>query len=126
MPQKANVLIVDDEPLIAMMIADWLDEFGCSAVGPVGTAPAAVSLIEKGDIDAVLLDVTLGTGNSFELADLARQKGLAVGFITGRAAGDLPERFRGTPVLGKPFEYNAFEALLTRLISSQTAPGGGA
>jgi DNA-binding response OmpR family regulator len=125
MPQKANVLIVDDEPLIAMMIADWVDDFGCSPVGPVGTAPAAASLIEQGGLHAVLLDVTLGSGNSFDLADLARQKGVAVGFITGRSAGDLPDRFRGTPVLGKPFEYKAFEALLTKLISNQPAAGGG-
>jgi len=40
-----RVLVVDDEPLIAMMVEDWLSELQYETVGPVGSAPEALALI---------------------------------------------------------------------------------
>ena len=71
-PEQASILVVDDEPLIAMMIADWLVELGCQVVGPAGTVKDAMAFIEKGGLDGILLDVTLGSGNSFDIADRAQ------------------------------------------------------
>jgi CheY-like chemotaxis protein len=116
MPEQASILVVDDEPLIAMMIADWLGELGCRVVGPVGTAAAALELIEKGGLNGVLLDVTLGTGNSFDLADRAQVDGVPVGFITGHSKADLPPRLKGALVLSKPFMFDDFKSLIEKLL----------
>jgi CheY-like chemotaxis protein len=116
MADQASILVVDDEPLIAMLIADWLGELGCRVVGPVGTAADALALIEKGGLNGVLLDVTLGTGNSFDLAERAQVDSVPVGFITGHSKADLPPRLKGALVLSKPFLFDDLKSLLDKLL----------
>jgi DNA-binding response OmpR family regulator len=122
MSSAPSVLVVDDEPLIAMLVADWLGELGCRVVGPAGNVADAFALIEAETLDGVLLDVTLGSGDSFALADRAGVKGLRIAFITGRNAMDLPVRFKGALVLAKPFEFEAIRTLVAKLLDSTTPP----
>ena len=107
-----------------MMIADCLGELGCRAVGPVGTVADALALIGEGGLDGVLLDVTLGSGNSFDIADRAQAEGVPVGFITGRTSDELPARLKGALVLSKPFEFDHFKTLLDKLLSGAPPPPG--
>jgi CheY-like chemotaxis protein len=116
-----HILVVDDEPLVALLIADWLAELGYHVVGPISKAPEAMRLVEDARLDGALLDVNLGSGDSFTLADAVRAKGIPFAFITGNGADGLPQRFSGLPVLAKPFEFNAIEALSARLFP--IAPG---
>ena len=113
-----NILVVDDEPLIAMMIADWLGELGCRVVGPVGTVADALALIGEGGLDGVLLDVTLRGEESFAIADRAQAEGLPVGFITGRSRADLPARLVDAVLLSKPFQFEDLKTVLDKLLSS--------
>ena len=53
-----HILVVDDEPLIAMDIVSNLREAGCEVVGPAATLERAVGLIENDFFDAALLDGT--------------------------------------------------------------------
>ena len=117
MNNPPSVLVVDDEPLIGLLVADWLGELGYGVVGPVGQAGEAMAHLDRDAADAVLLDVSLGAGDSFQLADKAREKGLALAFITGRSALDLPQRFQGVPVLAKPFDFAAMETLMGSLLN---------
>jgi CheY-like chemotaxis protein len=110
-----HILVVDDEPLVALLIADWLVELGYHVVGPLAKVAEAMRCVEEGRLDGALLDVNLGTGDSFSLADAVRAKGIPLAFITGNASGSLPPRFSGLPVLGKPFEFEAMQALAARL-----------
>ena len=56
-----HILVVDDEPLVSLLIADWLAELGYHVVGPVGRAHEAMQLIEEAPLDGALLDINLGT-----------------------------------------------------------------
>jgi CheY-like chemotaxis protein len=60
MPAVPRVLVLEDEPLIAVMVRDWLDELGCETVGPAHTVPAALALIEGALLDGAILDMTIG------------------------------------------------------------------
>jgi CheY-like chemotaxis protein len=124
MTNAPRVLVVDDEPLIAMLIADWLGELGCQVVGPAGRVSEALSHIEETALDAVLLDVTLGSEDSFSLADLAHSKGIPVAFVTGTTAASLPEPFKNARVLAKPFEFEHFKELIAELLPAR-APHDG-
>jgi DNA-binding response OmpR family regulator len=116
MSKVPAILVVDDEPLIAMLVADWLNELGCQVIGPANRASDALSHIEGASLNAVLLDVSLGSEDSFALADLARAKSIPVAFVTGRAATDLPPRFKGAPILPKPFEFEDIKRLIADLL----------
>jgi CheY-like chemotaxis protein len=120
MSSTPSILLVEDEPLIAMLIADWLNELGYSVVGPFNRVAEALPHIEGTALDALLLDVTVGPEDSFSLADLARSKGIPVAFLTGRAAADLPEPLADVRVLTKPFEFEHFKKLMAGLLPPRT------
>lgn len=112
-----RILVVEDEPLIALLIADWLTELECEVAGTVNAVPAALQIAGRMSLDAALLDVNLGGDESFTLADTLLAANVPVAFITGRASQSLPERFRLAPVLHKPFDFEAMQRLLGGLLA---------
>jgi DNA-binding response OmpR family regulator len=117
-----RVLVVEDEPLIAMLVGDWLIELQCEVAGTVSSVPAAMQIANRETLHAALLDVNLGGENSYSLADMLMAARVPVAFITGRDSSSLPERFRNAPVLCKPFDFTAIETLIHHLL----APAGEA
>ena len=57
-----RVLVLEDEPLIAMMVKEWLKELGCETVGPAATVAKALDLIEGSPVaGAAALSSLLGS-----------------------------------------------------------------
>jgi DNA-binding response OmpR family regulator len=121
--EMARLLLVEDDPLLAMMIGDWLTEAGVDVVGPAGRVAEALALIEsKGEgLDGALLDVSLGRGDSFPVADALAARGLPFAFCTGRGASELPARFAGAPLLEKPFLTRELQQVVAALLSMSRA-----
>lgn len=107
-----RILVVEDETLIALMLADWLQELGHEVIGPVGTAGEALEAVGAAAIDAALLDLNLPDGDSYEVADRLRSTGVPFAFASGDGGGCIAESFRECPILMKPFEFENVEALL--------------
>jgi DNA-binding response OmpR family regulator len=122
MPTQPRVAVVDDEPLIASLVADWLEELGLQVVGPFSSVREAIPSIEQQPPDAALLDVSLGAGDSFSLADAALGKGVRIAFLTGHGADRLPDRFKDIPILGKPFEFKSLAKLMQAMLPGHSAP----
>jgi len=101
--QGKRILVIEDEPLVAMDVESTLATAGCEVVGPAATLERAKLLIEESDCDAVLLDVNLAGQPVDELATLLTRKNRPFAFVTGYGREALPSGFRGTVVLGKPF-----------------------
>jgi CheY-like chemotaxis protein len=111
-----TVLVVEDEPLVAMSIEDGLMEIGARIIGPAGSVSKAMRLIEKGGFDAALLDVNLRGERVDEVADSLAARGIPFVFTTGHGAEGLPENHRGRPVVPKPFDNeDLFDALSRNL-----------
>ena len=66
------LLIVDDEPLIAMLAQDWLEDLGHQTLGPAHDLKTALTLAQE-PMDAAILDVSLGADKSFEVARRLRE-----------------------------------------------------
>ncbi|WP_244433524.1 response regulator [Azospirillum sp. B506] len=98
-----RILLVEDEPLVAMAIEDSLEVQNVDVVGPAGTVAEALDLIAKGGIDAALLDVTLRGERVDSVADALSASGIPFVFTTGHGAGGLPQNHQSRPVLTKPF-----------------------
>ncbi|MBK1838217.1 response regulator [Azospirillum sp. YIM B02556] len=98
-----RILLVEDEPLVAMAIEDSLEVQNVGVVGPAGTVAEALDLIDKGGIDAALLDVTLRGERVDSVADALSAKGIPFVFTTGHGAAGLPLSHQDRPVLTKPF-----------------------
>ena len=98
-----RILIVEDEPLIAMALSDDLADLGCGVVGPAHTLAHAQALIVSESFDGALLDGNLSGARVDEIAAALTQKGAPFAFVTGYGREALPAGFRHAPVVEKPF-----------------------
>lgn len=112
----ARVLILDDEPLIAMMLEDWLRELAHDPVGPVATEQAALDAVGSNPIDAAILDVSLNGRPSYGVAEELQRRGIPFAFATGYGAGQLDGRFPDAPTLAKPFDLAQVESVMAQLL----------
>jgi DNA-binding response OmpR family regulator len=115
----ARILLVEDDPLIGLLLSEWLDELGCAPVGPARSAGEALALLDGG-IDAAVLDVSLHDGDSFAVAAALRARGVPFAFASGHGAERIALEFRDAPLIPKPFDYDGVEAVVRGLV----APSG--
>jgi len=125
---RGRVLIVEDEPLIAMSLEDQIADFGYEVVGTAPSADAALARIESQSPDIVLLDLFLRDRLSWELADLLLERQVPFVIMSG-SPEEIPPRYAGTPRLKKPFPDRELEkalrssAGLSRVMSSSKGDG---
>lgn len=101
---KARVLLVEDEMLIAMDVADMLEELGFSVVGPALRLNKALRIAAEECFDLAVLDVNLAGERSFEVADVLRKRGIPFIFVTGYGVAGVIDDYREAVVLQKPIE----------------------
>ena len=111
-----QVLVVEDEELVAMMLADMLMELNYGVLGPVGELTRALALVQEAAPDAALLDVSLHGVASFPLAAALQAKGISFAFMTGYDERDFPPGFRQVPRLSKPFDLPELRRVLGGLL----------
>ena len=115
-----RVLVVEDDPLIAMLIEDLLTELGYQVVGPAATVAEALGLIDDEAIDLALLDLNLVRGEtSYRLAAPLAARGVPFAFATGLDVLSLPDPYKSSPTLQKPFRTDQLERLLIDLAASR-------
>lgn len=112
-----NILIVEDESLVAMLLETILEDMGCSPVGPASSVDEGLALIESGTpLDGALLDVNVAGVKIFPIAEALAARDIPFVFSTGYGEGGLPDEWKGRPTLQKPFSESAVhEALMTAL-----------
>ena len=116
MTAPKNILIVEDEPLIAMMMEDFLEVLGKTHVGTADTVAAALALIEAGGVDAAILDVNLRGGEkSFPIADALAARDIPFVFATGGSHDSVADAYRDRPTLPKPFTMDGVQKALAAL-----------
>jgi CheY-like chemotaxis protein len=111
-----RVLVVEDEPLIAMLVEDWLAELECQTVGPAATAQDALALIDDA-LDGAILDVSLDGHDSFAVAAALRARAIPFAFATGHANDRIDHRFRDVPKLAKPYDFERLKSVLALLLN---------
>lgn len=114
-----RVLVLEDDGFIAMYISDLLEELGHLVVGPVRSVSDALAAIEKDAVDAALLDVNLGDGEtSFPVAEILNLRAVPFAFLTGYGEIGVNGRFPGRPVISKPVEETNLLRMLEELRAS--------
>jgi len=106
-----RVLLVEDEALVAMMIQECLTECGHSVIGPINRAADALSAAKDGDFDAAILDINLGDGMAYPVAEILSARGVPFVFLTGYDAEMIDRRFGEVPILQKPIERQMLQKI---------------
>ncbi len=117
MEQKIKVLIVEDEMLIGMEIAHFLDEMGYEVTAVLPRAEDALPLVLENMPDMALLDVRLkGDMNGIVLGEiLNREYNLPIIFLTANGDDDTFERSKVAKpfaFLQKPFQKTGLKRIL--------------
>ena len=87
---KPRILIVEDEPFIALTLEDMLDELGFALAGTVSQVGEAMDLVSREAIDCALLDVNLGSEKIDPVADELASRGCPFIFTTGYGRSGIP------------------------------------
>lgn len=111
---KRRILIVEDEPFIALTLEDMLFELGFVVAGCVADVPAALALISREDIDGALLDVNLGSQQIDAVAALLTERDCPFVFTTGYGRTGVPAAYADRAVLQKPFGMDDLATILRK------------
>jgi CheY-like chemotaxis protein len=116
-----RVLVVEDEPMIRLLLDDMLTDIGYTMAAEAGGLDDALSVAKQADFDVAILDVNLNGQPISPVADVLFDRGLPFIFATGYGQRGVPEPYRGTPTLQKPFQADA----LAQAIEAIGTPADG-
>ena len=98
-----TILIVEDEPLIAMMLEDFLDSLGHKVKGICESVGEARAAVEEGGFDLAILDVNLKGENIWPVASEMRARGIPFVIASGGHVDPPPAEFDNVPMIDKPY-----------------------
>jgi DNA-binding NtrC family response regulator len=121
MSEPANILILEDEFMIAMEFETVLLDAGYRVIGPAADVGTALGLIESGGPAAGVLDVNLGRGEtSAPVAEKLTDLEIPFVLCTGYQTTELVQRYGDrVPILQKPVDAAKLVDVLKCLISSR-------
>ena len=111
-----RILIVEDEPLLAMELETNLNALGCKTLRSAATLNAAKAAIGDSGCDAALVDVNLGGRQADELAVALTRKNIPFALVTGYGREGLPAGFKEVAILSKPFAKEDLLVVLAQLL----------
>lgn len=106
------VLLVEDEPLISMMLEELLIAFGHGVDGPYNKMSDAMIAAANRDLHAGILDINVGGEKIYALAEVLAKRKIPFVFVTGYSPGAVDARFSHVPVLQKPIEPQKLRSIL--------------
>ena len=110
-----DVLIVEDDPIIALDLEETILGFGVSVVRLASSVARALEIIAERPPDFALLDIGLIRERAFAIAERLDALKIPFAFVTGYGSEvRVPPAFVGSPRVPKPCSRNALEAALLR------------
>ena len=115
--RSATILVVDDDPLVAMSTVDMLEDLGHTVI-EANSADQALKILENGQaVDLLLTDHAMPGMNGVELAKIARSKRPAMPILLATGYTDLPAGQKiDLPRLSKPYMQNELREQIDRLL----------
>src|SRR5215472_4149866 len=121
MPERRRILVVEDDFLIATLLAEILNSAGWQVVGPVAHLVTALDAAASEDLDLAVLDVNLGGQTVYPVAEVLDARRVPFVFVTAHDREALPLFFCERPHLGKPFAPGELIGTMARLMAPAAA-----
>jgi DNA-binding response OmpR family regulator len=112
-----KLIVIEDEPLIALLLEDVAREAGWQVLGAAASECEAFDLLRSTTPTAAILDISLGPRNSFAVAAACRDRGVGVVFVTGYGLDEVRHLCGDAPILAKPFTEQELRTALGRVQS---------
>ncbi len=114
-----QILLLEDEWLIAEATARSLKRLGYRALGPAHSVAEAFELLDQQRPDGVLIDTILKGESSLAVADRLIESGIPFAFYSGFDQADLPPRFAGCRMFRKPVGEAALKSGLAAMLGGR-------
>jgi CheY-like chemotaxis protein len=117
MGRCATILVVDDDPLIAMSTVDMLEDLG-HVVIEANSGKRALEIIDgRRDIDLMMTDQAMPGMTGIQLAEIVRQKRPDMPVLLATGYTDLPtSKLANLPRLAKPYQQAQLQAEIEKLL----------
>ncbi|RJE80276.1 response regulator [Paracoccus sp. JM45] len=116
-----RILLVEDEPLVALDLRYELEDAGATVIGVARTVAEALESIRANQVDVALLDGNLKGEPVDDVAELLTKRGVQFCFVSGYGREHLPEGYDAAPLIEKPFRPDMLRSILTNLLSRDLA-----
>src|SRR5215475_7582102 len=100
---QRSILLIEDDPLLAMDVENCLIGAGYCVVESVATTADALRVIQNKRLDLVVLDLNLGNEMAFALQDVLAERQIPFVILTGHSPAMVAPRYRNRPFLQKPY-----------------------
>jgi CheY-like chemotaxis protein len=111
-----RVLVCDDNVLMADVVSEFLRDCGLEPVGPASRLESAMQMTRERALDGAILDINLNRQPCFPVCAILSARRIPFIFLTGYPHAAIPIEYRGTPLLGKPFEPNEMKEALADML----------
>jgi two-component system, response regulator PdtaR len=120
MEEKKNILIVEDDLILAMMNAKFIESLGHAVINNVQTGEEAVEFAKENDFDLVLMDIRLkGKMDGIEaMHEINNFKKIPAIYISGNSDPETKQRASETNMVAfcvKPFSYEELQIIINNV-----------
>jgi CheY-like chemotaxis protein len=117
--QKASILIIEDEPVLAFALEDFLIDSGFRIAGVAGRLETALTMIESAVFDAAILDANLAGADASPAASALKARELPFIVVSGYLPSQQPRAFAGALCLQKPYSSERLIQALHTILPAQ-------
>lgn len=121
-PGHCRILVVEDEPALAMLLTDALIEMGCDVVS-AQALPQATRLAQIEDIACGFLDIKIGNGIVVPVADVLSDRKIPFVFSSNYGREMLPQRYQNHALLPKPYFPDDIAHIFRTRFNIRLGPG---
>ena len=115
MADNLRILLVEDDVLIGMMLADMFDALGLPEPAQAASRDEALAIIATESLGGALVDINLGDEKGWPVADALAERGIPFAFTSG--GGDvLPPAHAHRRLVAKPFRISDIEVALAEFL----------
>jgi CheY-like chemotaxis protein len=110
-----RVLVVEDEPMIRLLLDEMLSDLGYTMAAEAGRLDEALAVAKQGEFDVAILDVNLDGEPVTPVVDVLIERGVPFVFVSGYARRGIPEGHSRAPLLQKPFQSEGLARALAAI-----------
>ena len=113
-----RILIVEDEPLIAMMLADLVEDLGHEVHDSCDTLDSARAAASQGGFDLAILDIHLGDDAIWSVVDILAANKTPFLLASGGHLDPPPQAYARAPIISKPYSLEMLGAHLEKAFTT--------
>ena len=119
--QGRSILIVEDEPLIAMMLEDFIISIGHSVCASCDSVETGLAAVEQGGFELAILDVNLKGQSVWPIARALKERSVPFLLASGGFVESPPAEFANAPLLEKPYTIDRVTPMIEEALGGLAA-----